>query len=144
MAADARGVAATSLRQSEVHCLVWGGAACLGCVNLLLRFCADSMSCRADVAANKLTPQELAQQLRQAVMSRFEDIADPDVVFMQNALGPAPPQPAPDFDIPTIFIALEGVLVCKQWDVRRTSVVHGGALQLSWRGHCCGPAQHVS
>jgi hypothetical protein len=50
-------------------------------------------------------------------MSRFDEMADPDYTFMQSALGPPPPAP-PDFDVPTIFLSVEGVLLHKEWDVR--------------------------
>ena len=68
--------------------------------------------------AEKMTPMELAAHWKEQFMSRFRDVADPDFAFMQNALGPAPPTPSPDFDLPTIFLSMEGVLLCKEWAVR--------------------------
>lgn len=63
----------------------------------------------------KKTPGELFEHLKEMVMSRFQEIADPDYTFMQNALGPPPPAP-PDFDVPTIFLSVEGLLMHKEWD----------------------------
>lgn len=63
----------------------------------------------------KMTLVELYAHWKDSFMSRFRDAADPDFAFMQNALPPAPPCP-PDFDIPTIFVCMEGVLLCKEWD----------------------------
>lgn len=78
----------------------------------------------------KKTPGELFDHVKELVMSRFQEIADPDYTFMQNALGPPPPAP-PDFDVPTIFLTVEGLLLHKEWDVR-ASVAHLGLSQASF------------
>ncbi len=75
------------------------------------------------LAEKKMTPSQLLLHWKDGFMSRFREAADPDYAFMQSALGPAPPAP-PDFDIPTIFLSMEGVLLCKEWDVRAPHPLH--------------------
>jgi hypothetical protein len=95
----------------------------------------------------KKTPGELFEHLKEMVMSRFQEIADPDYTFMQNALGPPPPAP-PDFDVPTIFLSVEGLLMHKEWDVRiglpwaYPGATRDDLLACRWRW-CCLCAQLV-